>query len=340
MSSSLLASVSRAGLRRPGMVSLPVSRRPHARRLICRPVEAAGKGFSKKARQATKERKAGSEEGGGKKKQRRVKYKGKKSARGLSSIPLPQTPVAAQPPKFQMSESPEDTEAKAIDIDFEKRLAVVAMEGKQKKEEMVEQQKSIFEGDIYSNPPPLSQTLSGKPSAEAEYDGGSFGPGQAAIAGISIFAVVAFAATSLNSDTVLSSPQAETSVTKSKKEKEFESKQAKESAEKFEAVLADNPEDLEALEGAAVSYAQMGDYDRAVPKLKELGAKRPDDPDTFRLLVRDISPLPPSATFRPPVPLLGPLPLRSQPCSLPSNAARQGSYLRSMWHALRRGTTG
>jgi hypothetical protein len=52
-------------------------------------------------------------------------------------------------------------------------------------QEAVDKQASIFDGDIYDNPPPLSQTLMGKSSSDAspaspadDLSSGTFGPGQ------------------------------------------------------------------------------------------------------------------------------------------------------------------
>eukprot|EP00951_Prasinocladus_malaysianus_P038381 scaffold421208_cov48-Prasinocladus_malaysianus.AAC.1 len=47
-------------------------------------------------------------------------------------------------------------------------------------QEAEEKRKNVLEGDIYSNPPPITQTVLGgsRSSSEAEYDTGKFGPGQ------------------------------------------------------------------------------------------------------------------------------------------------------------------
>jgi tetratricopeptide (TPR) repeat protein len=64
-----------------------------------------------------------------------------------------------------------------------------------------------------------------------------------------------------------------------------ETEKAKEAAATFEAALKENSEDLQALEGAGVTYAELGDYEKAIAKLKKLASAKPDDVDVLRLLV-------------------------------------------------------
>ena len=61
--------------------------------------------------------------------------------------------------------------------------------------------------------------------------------------------------------------------------------QLKQQAQKYESQLASNGADLEALEGAGVSYAQLGDYQQAEKLLAKLTNGRPRDPEAWRLLV-------------------------------------------------------
>ena len=56
-------------------------------------------------------------------------------------------------------------------------------------------------------------------------------------------------------------------------------------AQKYESQLASNAADLEALEGAGVSYAQLGDFKRAETLIAKLTSARPTDPEAWRLLV-------------------------------------------------------
>lgn len=61
--------------------------------------------------------------------------------------------------------------------------------------------------------------------------------------------------------------------------------QLKQQAQKYESQLASNAADLEALEGAGVSYAQLGDFKQAETLLAKLTGARPTDPEAWRLLV-------------------------------------------------------
>ncbi|XP_022721354.1 uncharacterized protein LOC111278887 isoform X2 [Durio zibethinus] len=52
----------------------------------------------------------------------------------------------------------------------------------------------------------------------------------------------------------------------------------------FEATLSTSPKDPIALEGAAVTLTELGDYARAASLLQDLAKEKPGDPDVFRLL--------------------------------------------------------
>ncbi|KAL5554239.1 hypothetical protein UlMin_041640 [Ulmus minor] len=52
----------------------------------------------------------------------------------------------------------------------------------------------------------------------------------------------------------------------------------------YEATLSNSPKDPTALEGAAVTLAELGDYTRAASLLEDLTKEKPSDPDVFRLL--------------------------------------------------------
>ena len=61
--------------------------------------------------------------------------------------------------------------------------------------------------------------------------------------------------------------------------------QLKQQAQQFETQLASNSQDVEALEGAGVSYAQLGDFKRAEGLLSKLTTAKPQDAEAWRLLV-------------------------------------------------------
>ncbi|GFZ11622.1 tetratricopeptide repeat (TPR)-like superfamily protein [Actinidia rufa] len=54
--------------------------------------------------------------------------------------------------------------------------------------------------------------------------------------------------------------------------------------QQYEATLAASPEDANALEGTAVTLAELGEYPQAASLLEDLTKKKPNDPDAFRLL--------------------------------------------------------
>ncbi|XP_048139914.1 uncharacterized protein LOC115755813 [Rhodamnia argentea] len=54
--------------------------------------------------------------------------------------------------------------------------------------------------------------------------------------------------------------------------------------EEFEATLSTSPRDPTALEGAAVTLAELGEYTKAAARLEDLTKERSTDPDAFRLL--------------------------------------------------------
>ena len=61
--------------------------------------------------------------------------------------------------------------------------------------------------------------------------------------------------------------------------------QLKLQAQQFETQLASNSQDVDALEGAGVSYAQLGDFKHAEELLSRLTTKNPKDAEAWRLLV-------------------------------------------------------
>ncbi|CAI0442090.1 unnamed protein product [Linum tenue] len=52
----------------------------------------------------------------------------------------------------------------------------------------------------------------------------------------------------------------------------------------YESTLSISPKDPVALEGAAVTLAELGEYTRAASLLQDLANEKPNDPDVFRLL--------------------------------------------------------
>ncbi|KAH7388542.1 hypothetical protein KP509_16G081000 [Ceratopteris richardii] len=63
-----------------------------------------------------------------------------------------------------------------------------------------------------------------------------------------------------------------------------DSSQLKEQLQRFLTILKDNPDNLDALEGVAVSYAEIGEFAKAEPTLLQLVEKKPMDVEALRLL--------------------------------------------------------
>lgn len=76
----------------------------------------------------------------------------------------------------------------------------------------------------------------------------------------------------------------EEAVTISNKISEEERENLQKRLRQFEETLTMSPEDPTALEGAAVTLAELGEYRRAATLLEKLTEKKPNDPDAFRLL--------------------------------------------------------
>ncbi|XP_010252213.1 PREDICTED: uncharacterized protein LOC104593869 isoform X1 [Nelumbo nucifera] len=79
------------------------------------------------------------------------------------------------------------------------------------------------------------------------------------------------------------SPTEEASVVENKLTKE-EKVKLQTRLQQFEATLSISPKDTTALEGAAVTLAELGEYNRAAFLLEDLTKQKPNDPDAYRLL--------------------------------------------------------
>ncbi|KAL0056221.1 hypothetical protein WJX82_008908 [Trebouxia sp. C0006] len=138
--------------------------------------------------------------------------------------------------------------------------------------------------NIYAEPPPLSQTLFGnKDKDKAKKDEPSTFFNQAALTVGSLLLIVVFVVVSGGSDLAnIASPRQ--SAPQSRELSADQKAQLKQQAQQFETQLASNAQDVEALEGAGVSYAQLGDFKRAEALLSKLTSAKPKDPEAWRLL--------------------------------------------------------
>ncbi|KAK6129451.1 hypothetical protein DH2020_036809 [Rehmannia glutinosa] len=151
------------------------------------------------------------------------------------------------------------------DLEFEQRLQAIRKSAlEQKKTEEKKQYGAID----YDAPTETNSSTIGL--------GTKIGVGVAVVAFGLVFALGDF----LPSGSVSPTEEAATINKISEKERADLEKRLKE----FEGTLDISPEDSTALEGAAVTLAEMGEYKRAAPLLEKLTEKKPRDPDAFRLL--------------------------------------------------------
>ncbi|CAM6097762.1 unnamed protein product [Calypogeia fissa] len=162
------------------------------------------------------------------------------------------------------SYDPEDDEL------FEKKLAEIKRVAAEQKK--MEEQKKYAPID-YDAPLPSSSST---PNSWTDNLGAKIGIGVAVVVFGLIFAF---------GDFLPSSPTVEKSNLVEKKQLAKEQTFKLEAqVQEFEGILKDSPEDRSALEGAAVSYAELGEYDKAEKYLTKITQKSPGDADVFRLL--------------------------------------------------------
>ncbi|KAL1551882.1 hypothetical protein AAHA92_19670 [Salvia divinorum] len=160
--------------------------------------------------------------------------------------------------------SPKTNCSSSDDLDFEQRLQAIKKSAlEQKKEE-----KKVIGAIDYDAPVENNSTTIGL--------GTKIGVGVAVVTFGLVFALGDF----LPSGSVSPTEEAATVNKISEEERSFLEKRLKE----FEKTLATSPEDSTALEGAAVTLAEMREYKRSATLLEKLTEKKPKEPDAFRLL--------------------------------------------------------
>ncbi|KAK4427502.1 hypothetical protein Salat_1519100 [Sesamum alatum] len=183
-----------------------------------------------------------------------------KSSPNQSSTLPNQAPGISSPTGGRMSYTSSD------DLEFEQRLQAVRKSALEQKK--AEEQKEYGAID-YDAPTETNNSTIGL--------GTKIGVGVAVVAFGLVFAFGDF----LPSGSV--SPTQE-DATVAKKIPEEERAILEKRLKQFEETLRISPEDSTALEGAAVTLAEMREYKRAATLLEKLTEKRPSDPDAFRLL--------------------------------------------------------
>ncbi|ESQ27227.1 hypothetical protein EUTSA_v100188051mg, partial [Eutrema salsugineum] len=180
--------------------------------------------------------------------------------RKTSSKPSVSVPRKAPGLKSQF----EGKSGRSFDIDFEERLETIRRSAlEQKKTEVVKE----FGPIDYDTPVQSDQKTIGL--------GTKVGVGIAVVVFGLVFALGDFLPTG--------SPTENTPVVKNKISAE-EKSTLQQRLKEFETTLNGTPKDQAALEGAAVTLTELGEYSRAAALLEKLAKERPTDPDVFRLL--------------------------------------------------------
>ncbi|KHN39380.1 hypothetical protein glysoja_018152 [Glycine soja] len=174
-------------------------------------------------------------------------------------------PLSSQAPRLS-SQLDGKSRNDFLDVDFEERLKAVrrsALEQKKAEEE------KEFGAIDYDAPIPSDNTTIGV--------GTKIGVGVA----VAVFGLVFAFGDFLPSGSV--SPTEDSAVVNSKLSEEDKAT-LQSRLKEFEATLSNSPRDPTALEGAAITLAELGEYARAASLLDDLTKEKPNDADVFRLL--------------------------------------------------------
>ncbi|XP_048616305.1 uncharacterized protein LOC106397147 isoform X1 [Brassica napus] len=182
--------------------------------------------------------------------------------------PSSKQPVSAPRKAPGLNSQFEGKPGRSFDVDFEERLENIRRSALEKKKTQVVNE---FGPIDYDAPAPVQtdQKTIGL--------GAKVGVGIAVVVFGLVFALGDFLPTGSDS------PTEKTSVVKNKISEE-EKATLQQRLKEFETTLDGAPNDQTALEGAAVTLTNLGEYSRAATLLEKLAKERPTDPDVFRLL--------------------------------------------------------
>ncbi|KAF8007644.1 hypothetical protein BT93_K1595 [Corymbia citriodora subsp. variegata] len=182
------------------------------------------------------------------------------------STPSQPGPLPSQAPGVSSKFEGNYRKSTSIDVDFEERLKAVRRSAiEQKKEDETKE----FGAIDYDAPTATDDKTIGL--------GTKIGVGVAVIVFGLVFALGDFLPSGSDSPS-------EEAVVANKKLSEEEKATLQKRLEEFEAILNTSPRDTTALEGAAVTLAELGEYTEAAARLEELAKEKSNDPDAFRLL--------------------------------------------------------
>ncbi|KAH1240078.1 hypothetical protein GmHk_07G018042 [Glycine max] len=174
-------------------------------------------------------------------------------------------PLSSQAPRLS-SQLDGKSRNDFLDVDFEERLKAVRRSALEQK--MAEEEKEFGAID-YDAPIPSNNTTIGV--------GTKIGVGVA----VAVFGLVFAFGDFLPSGSV--SPTEDSAVVNSKLSEEDKAT-LQSRLKEFEATLSNSPRDPTALEGAAITLAELGEYARAASLLDDLTKEKPNDADVFRFL--------------------------------------------------------
>ncbi|KAK7349064.1 hypothetical protein VNO77_06118 [Canavalia gladiata] len=187
--------------------------------------------------------------------------KGLGSQQSKGSTTKQSSPLSSQAPRLSSQ-----LDSKSLDADFEERLKAVRRSALEQKKAEEEKEFGAIDYDA-----PISsdnKTIS---------FGTKVGVGVAVVVFGLVFAFGDF----LPSGSV--SPNKDGAVVNSKLSEEDKAT-LQSRLKEFEATLSNSPRDPTALEGAAVTLVELGEYARAASLLDDLTKEKPNDSDVFRLL--------------------------------------------------------
>ncbi|RDX93399.1 hypothetical protein CR513_24350, partial [Mucuna pruriens] len=174
-------------------------------------------------------------------------------------------PLSSQAPRLS-SQVDGKSKNDSLDVNFEERLKTVRRSALEQKKADQEKQFGAIDYDA-----PISS------DNKTIGFGTKIGVGVAVVVFGLVFALGDF----LPSGSV--SPTDDSAVVSSKLSEE-EKATLQSRLKEFEATLSNSPRDPTALEGAAVTLAELGEYTRAASLLGDLTKEKPNDADVFRLL--------------------------------------------------------
>ncbi|KAH1240079.1 hypothetical protein GmHk_07G018042 [Glycine max] len=191
--------------------------------------------------------------------------KGLVSQQSKGSANKQSRPLSSQAPRLS-SQLDGKSRNDFLDVDFEERLKAVRRSALEQK--MAEEEKEFGAID-YDAPIPSNNTTIGV--------GTKIGVGVA----VAVFGLVFAFGDFLPSGSV--SPTEDSAVVNSKLSEEDKAT-LQSRLKEFEATLSNSPRDPTALEGAAITLAELGEYARAASLLDDLTKEKPNDADVFRFL--------------------------------------------------------